>query len=209
VVTALLLGATACGNESGTGGTLQAAPEDNTALSGPAAKAPKSVLAGLIALPRGYVADSRNTTGPFTATTFLSNWSADPALDRALLLNASFVDGYRATRLSPDRKKRFTVQLFKAGSAAKARTLQKGFWNQETHENPFDVPGALSDASVDYDGGAQQNVATAESSLVVGNLLVELTVQESAPIGTGLKADTGLIIALTKQQHTRLTTTSS
>lgn len=210
VVTTLLLGVTACGNDSGAGvSSLQTPQAKNSALAAPADKAKKSTLAGLAVLPRGYVADTRNGTGPFTATAYLNSWSADPATDRALLLNASFVEGYRATRLSPDKKKRFTLQLFKAGTAAKARTLQQGFWNQDTHERSFDVPDALSDASVQTDGGANQSVAIAQVSIVVGALVAELTIQENGALGTNLKPDTGLLTTLAKQQRARLTATSS
>ena len=160
-------------------------------------------------LPRGYVDDTQNTTGPFTATAFLASWSAEPATDRALLLNAAFTEGYRATRLSPDKKKRFTLQLFKTGSAAKARVLQGGFWTQETHERSFDVPDALSDARVAYDGGLDQSVAIAEVSFVVGALVAELSVQQTGALGTDLRPDTGLLTSLAKEQRARLTATSS
>lgn len=210
MVSVVLLGVTACGNDAGaSGGTLQAPAAKNSALSGPADQAPKSALGALVALPRGYVADPRNATGAFTATSFLNSWSADPALDRALLLNASFVEGYRATRVSPDQKKHFTIQLFKAGTPAKAKVLQKGFWSQDTHEHSFDVPDALSDARVEFDGGTQQSVAVAESSFVVGSLVAELSVRELGAVGSNLTPDTGLITTLTKQQRTRLTATSS
>ncbi|MFI5696163.1 hypothetical protein ACIA58_30190 [Kribbella sp. NPDC051586] len=209
VVTALLLGVAACGNEDGTSaGAAQTPAAKHSALSGPAQKS-KSTLAGLVVLPRGYVADARNGTGPFTATAFLDNWSADPALDRALLLNASFVEGYRATRLSPDKKKRYTLQLFKTGSAGKAAVLQRGFWRQDTHEHPFSLPGALSDARVEFDGGTDQSTATAEVSLAVGPMVVEISVREVGALGSNLTPDTALVTALAKQQRARLTATSS
>ena len=210
-VSLLLLGVTACGNGTGASdGTLQTPAAKKSALAGSADKtSPKGSLAGLAVLPRGYIADTQNSTGPFTATAFLNSWSAEPATDRALLLNASFVEGYRATRLSPDKKKRFTLQLFKAGSAAKAKTLQQGFWNQNTHERSFGVPGALSDAQVQYDGGAGQNLAVAEVSFVVGALVAELSVRETGALGTNLEPDTDLLTSLAKQQRARLTATSS
>lgn len=209
VVAALLLGVTACGNDAGASvGSLQP-PAAKKSHSAPADKKPKGSLAGLVVLPRGYVDDTQNTTGPFTASAFLGNWSAEPATDRALLLNAAFVEGYRTTGLSPDKKKRFTLQLFKAGSAAKARALQRGFWSQETHERSFGVPEALSDAGVEYDGGANQSVATAEVSLVVGTLVAELSVRQTGALGTDLQPDTALLSTLAKQQRARLTPTSS
>lgn len=205
-VTALLLGVTACGSEDGSSASAAQTPKGGQSeLSGTSDKSPKSALAGLVALPRGYVADSRNGTGPFTATTYLNTWSADPALDRALLLNASFVEGYRATRLSPDKKKRFTVELFKTGSAAKAKVLQSGLWKQDTHGHPFEVPNALSDARVEYDGAAEQSVAVAEASLAIGPMVVELTVREAGAVGTNLTPDTAVITALAKEQSARLT----
>lgn len=210
VVTALLLSVTACGNEDGSSASAAQKPAaKHSELSGTADRSPRSTLAALVALPRGYVADPRNTAGPFTATSYLNTWSADPALDRALLLNASFVEGYRATRLSPDKKKRFTIQLFKAGSAAKATALQNGLWTQDDHAHPFAVPGALSDARVEYDGGSDQSVATAEASLAIGPIVVELSVREAADLGTTVTPDTALIITLAKEQRTRLTATSN
>ncbi|MFG1814686.1 hypothetical protein ACGFIF_13035 [Kribbella sp. NPDC049174] len=209
VMTALLLGVTGCGNDAGAStGTLQTP----SATKGPAAardKAAKNTLAGLVVLPRGYIADPRSTSGAFTATTFLGNWSADPALDRALLLNAGFVEGYRASRLSPDKKKRFTVQLFKAASPAKAKTLQQGFWSQDTHEKSFGVPNALSDARVQYDGGTGQSEAVAEVSFVVGSLVAELTIRQTGALGTDPRPDTALLKTLATQQKARLTTRSS
>jgi hypothetical protein len=206
---ALLLLAAACGSDTeASGGTLQSPVAKPSALSAPPESA-RSPLAGLVVLPRGYIDDPGNPTGPFTAATYLNTWSADPALDRALLLNASFVDGYRATRLSPDRRKRFTVQLFKTGSAAKARTLQQGFWSQDTHDHSFGVPDALSDARVEYDGGADQSVAVAEVSLAVGPMVVQITVREAAALGSNLVADTSLVTALASEQRARLTATSS
>ena len=211
VVTALLLGVTGCGHDSGGSvGSLKTPAPKNSALSAPADKTtPKDSLAGLAVLPRGYVADPQNSSGAFTATAYLNSWSAEPALDRALLLNASFVEGYRATRLSPDKKKRFTLQFFKAGSVAKAKVLQQGFWTQDTHENPFGVPDALSDAQVSYDGGAGQSVAVAEASFVVGPLVVELSVRQNGELSSNLQPDTALITTLAKEQRARLTATSS
>ncbi|MFD7154874.1 hypothetical protein ACFV9C_09760 [Kribbella sp. NPDC059898] len=209
-VTALLLGVTACGSDGSTSASAAETPAaKHSALTGTADKTAKSTLADLVVLPGGYVADPGNPTGAFTATSYLNTWSADPALDRALLLNAGFVEGYRATRLSPDKKKRYTVQLFKTGSAAKAQALQNGLWKQDTHDHPFAVPDALSDANVEYDGGTDQSVATAEASLAIGATVVELTVREAAALGTTLTPDTGLITTLAKDQRTRLTAPSN
>ncbi len=209
VMTALLLGVTACSDGDGSSGSVQSPSAKKSSLAAPVEKTAKSGLAGLAVLPGGYVADPANDPGPFTATAFLNSWSADPALDRALLLNASFVEGYRATRLSPDKKKRYTIQLFKTGSAAKAKNLQQGFWNQDTHQKEFGVPDALSDARVDYDGGADQSVAVAEVSIVVGPMVAELSVRQTGAVGSDLKPDTALITALAKEQRVRLSATSS
>ena len=209
VVTALLLGVTGCGSDAGAStGTLQT-PSATKAPAGVRDTAAKTTLAGLVVLPRGYIADPRSSSGAFTATAFLGNWSADPAVDRALLLNAGFVEGYRASRLSPDKKKQFTVQLFKAASPAKARGLQQGFWNQDTHEQGFGVPNALSDARVQYDGGTGQSEAVAEVSFVVGSLVAELTVREIGALDTNPRPDTALLKTLATQQKARLTSTSS
>lgn len=210
LVTGLLLGVTACGSEGGSSASAAQTPAaKHPELNGTADNSPKSTLAALVALPRGYVADTRNGTGPFTTTSYLSTWSADPALDRALLLNANFVEGYRATRLSPDKKKRFTVQLFKTGSPAKAHTLQNGLWTQDDHSHPFNLPGALADARVEYDGSTDQSVAIAEATLAVGPVVVELSVREVAALGTTLTPDTKLITAMAKEQRTRLTATAN
>jgi hypothetical protein len=209
VVTALVLGVAGCGSDAGASTRTLQTPSATEPPAAARDKAAKNTLAGLVVLPRGYVADPRSTGGAFTAGTFLGNWSADPALDRALLLNAGFVEGYRATRLSPDKKKRFTVQLFKAGSPAKAKALQQGFWSQETHERGFGVPNALSDARVQYDGGTGQSEAVAEVSFVVGALVAELTIRETGALGTEIHPDTTLLKALAGQQKARLTTRSS
>lgn len=209
VVTALLLGVTGCGDDAGASvGTLQT-PSATKAPAAVRDKAAKTTLAGLAVLPRGYIADPRSATGAFTATGFLENWSADPALDRALLLNAGFVEGYRASLLSPDKKKQYTVQLFRAASAAKAKTLQQGFWSQDTHERSFGVPNALSDARVDYDGGTGQSEAVAQVSIAVGALVAELTVRQTGALGTNPRPDTALLTTLAAQQRSRLTAKSS
>lgn len=209
VVTALLLGVTGCGNDAGASvGTLQT-PSATKAPAAVRDKTAKTTLAGLVVLPRGYVADPRSAGGAFTATAFVENWSADPALDRALLLNAGFVEGYRTSLLSPDKKKQYTVQLFRAASPAKAKTLQQGFWSQDTHERAFGVPNALSDARVDYDGGTGQSEAVAQVSITVGALVAELTVRQTGVLGTDPRPDTALLTTLAAQQRSRLTATSS
>ncbi|GAA3125566.1 hypothetical protein JOF29_006331 [Kribbella aluminosa] len=209
-MTALLLGVTACGSDGRSSATAAETPAaKHSALTGTADKTAKNTLADLVVLPRGYVADPGSLTGAFTATSYLNTWSADPAVDRALLLNAAFVEGYRATRLSPDKKKRYTVQLFKTGSATKAQALQDGLWKQDTHDHPFALPNALSDANVQYDGAADQSVAVAEASLAIGEIVVEFTVREAAALGTALTPDTGLITTLVKDQRTRLTAPSN
>ncbi|TDD58284.1 hypothetical protein E1263_19920 [Kribbella antibiotica] len=203
VVTALLLGVTACGNDAGASVRPAAAPAAVAEQPAP------SALAGLVALPAGYIADPKNTTGPFTTETYLANYSAEPALDRALLLNAGFATGYRATRLSPDKKKRYVIQLFKAANPAKAKILQAGLWRQETRDHPFQVPGALSNAHAAYDAGTEKTEAIAEASFTAGNLVALLSVRQSAPLNTPITPDTALITTQVALQHTRLTSKSS
>ena len=208
VVTALVLGVTGCGTDAGASVSDVSTPTATKSL-GSAAKAPRSALAGLIVLPRGYIADSQDGSGPFNAAAYLDMWSAVPAVDRALLLNAGFVEGYRATRLSPDKKKRYTLQLFKAATPAKAKVLQEGFWSQDTHERGFNLPDALTDARVEYDGGTGQSEAVAEASFVVGALVAELSVRQAGALGSNPQPDIALVTALAKQQRARLTSTSS
>jgi len=201
VVAALLLGATGCGSDAGAAMT----PAPTTTVE----QTVSSPLAGLVVLPAGYVPDLKNSTGPFTAETYLANFSAEPALDRALLLNADFAEGYRATRLSPDKKKRYVIQLFKAGSPAKAKILQAGFWRQEPRNHPFRVPDALSNAHAAYDAGSEKTEAVAEASLVGGSFVALLSVRQSGPFNATIRPDTALISTLAAQQRTRLTTQSS
>ncbi|MFC9693673.1 hypothetical protein ACFTSF_34295 [Kribbella sp. NPDC056951] len=204
-MTALLLGVTGCGSDAG----AAVRPADAPAPTKIVEQTVKSALAGMIVLPRGFVADPKHTTGPFSTETYLANFSAEPALDRALLLNSGFVEGYRASRLSPDKKKRYVVELFKTATPAKAKVLQEGFWSQEPRNHPFRVPGALSNAHAAYDAGTEKNEAIAEASFVSGSLVALLSVRQSAPLGTTIRPDTALISDLTQRQRTRLTTGSS
>ena len=211
VVSLLLLGVTSCGNDTGApGGTLQTPAAKKSALTGSAEKAsPKGTLAGLAVLPRGYIADTQNTTGPFTATAFLTDWSAEPAIDRALLLNASFVEGYRATRLSPDKKKRFTLQLFKTGSPAKARDPAARLLGPGDPRALVRRTGRAQRRPGRVRRRSDQTVAVAEVSFVVGALVAELSVQQTGALGTDLRPDTDLLTSLAKEQRARLTATSS
>jgi hypothetical protein len=130
-----------------------------------------------------------------------------PAVDRALLLNASFTEGYQVFRVSPDRRKRFTLELFKTGSKAKAVDLQQGFWKQDVHSRKFavpGVPGALTDARVEVVGSSDQMEAVAQTSFVVGTLVAELTIRESGTVQNAPTPDTALIATLTRQQKDRL-----
>ncbi|GAB3934786.1 hypothetical protein GCM10029976_044230 [Kribbella albertanoniae] len=203
-MTALLLGVTGCGSDAG----AAVRPAD-TPVPSAAVIEQKSTLAGLIALPRGYVADPKHSTGPFGTESYIANFSAEPALDRALLLNAGLTEGYRASRLSPDKKKRYVIQLFKVATPAKAKILQDGFWSQEPRNHPFRVPGALSNAHASYDAGTEKNEAIAEASIVVGSLVALLSVRQSAPLGTSIRPDTALIADLAVRQRARLTSNSS
>ena len=221
VVTTLLLGTTVltgCGNDAGAAATTESpgTPAPGASLPTPSTPpdgaAQKSSLAGLAVVPPGYVtthgSDPRELTGPFGSKSYLSNLSAVPHEDKALFLNAGFTEGYQAYRTSKDGRKRFTVQLFKTASKAKAKGLLQGFWGQENRRNPFSVPGvpeASSDARVVVTGIANQAEAIAEVSFVVGSLVAEISVHETAPIGTTLKPDTALVASMAKLQKASLT----
>ena len=212
VVSAALLGSvalTGCGGDAGA-----MAPATTPATAGqqapaaPSAAAPKSGLGSLVVVPAGYLDDSREFTGTFGLESFVNNLSAVPAEDRALLLNADLAEGYQAARVSPDRKKRFTVQLFKTGSQKKANDLRQGFWNQETHSKQFavpGVPGALSDARTVPTGVGAQSEAVAQVSFVVGNVVAEITIRQTFQVGETLAPDTGLATKIAKQQRAQLT----
>ncbi len=202
VVTALLLGLTGCGSDAG----AAVRPADATA---PTAAIEQSPYAGLVVLPRGFVTDPKYTSGPFGTESFLANYSAEPAIDRALLLNSGFIDGYRASRLSADKKQRYVIQLFKASTPAKAKALANGFWRQEPRDKPFRVPGALSNAQATYDAATEKTEAVAEATIVVGTMVAQLSVRQSAPLGTSIRPNTALITDLAAQQRARLTSTSS
>jgi len=212
VVSAALLGSVVLAGCGGDAGAM--APAATPAAAGqkapvaPSAAAPKSGLGSLVVVPAGYLDDSREFTGAFGLESFVNNLSAAPAEDRALLLNADLAEGYQAARVSPDRKKRFTVQLFKTGSPKKANDLRQGFWNQETHSKQFAVPGvpnALSDARTVPKGVSDQSEAVAQVSFVVGNVVAEITVRQTVQIGDTLVPDAGLVTKIAKQQRAQLT----
>ena len=211
-----LLALTGCTGDAG----AATSPEAESQPSGapPAAGADngaQSPLGGLVVVPAGYLKgasqDPNQLTGPFSRESFVNTLSPSPAEDLALLLNASVAEGYQAYRISPDRRKRLTIQLFKAGSKSKARTLQQGFWNQDPHNNPFAIPGvdgALSDARVVPGSAVGQVEAIAEASIVVGQLVAEIKVTQVGPVEDAPVADIKLIANLAKQQRDRLTTKS-
>lgn len=210
VVTTVLLGSavlSGCSSDAGAvttnGGAAPSAP--------PATAEPASALAGLIVVPAGYAKaespDPDQLTGPFDAEAYLGTLSSTPSEDRALLLNASFTEGYQAYRVSADKKKRFTVQLFKAGSKAKARGLQQGFWQQDNHSRSFAIPGvpeAMTDARVVVSGSTNRSEAIAEASFVVGVLVAEISVHQTGEVTADLVPDTALIASIAKQQKARL-----
>lgn len=213
VVCVGLLGLTGCSSNAGAATNSQG---DTAPAAAPAdQKVAASPLAGLVVVPAGYLKgasqDADQTTGPFDRDAFVNTLSASPAEDLALLLNASFTEGYQAFRTSPDRRKRLTVQLFKAGSKAKAQTLQQGFWSQDEHSKTFvvpGVPGALTDARVVPAASVGQVEAVAEASLVVGGMVAEIKVSQTGPVENTPVPDTKLITTLVKQQRDRLTTKS-
>ena len=217
-VTAVLLPAVllaGCGNDTGTGtGTAIATGNGGVTVksSPPATTAAPTGLAALVVVPAGYLApetsDPRQLSGPFDSSSYLATLSSVPPEDKALLLNASFKEGYHAFRTSPDRRIRLTVQLFKTGSKAKADTLQQGFWDQDDHSTKFAVPGlpgALSDAKLAVTGDPGLSAATAEVSFVVGDLVAEISVREMGKTGSNLVPDAALVASLAKEQKDRLT----
>jgi hypothetical protein len=205
---------TGCGNDAG----ASTAPVRAGTPSAPAdAAAPAAVsgLAGLAVVPGGFLkgapGEPAQTTGPFTRQSFVDTLSASPAEDLALLLNAGCKEGYQTFRLSPDRRKRVTVQLFKAASAAKAHDLQKGFWGQDEHSKPFvvpGVPGALTDAQTGVVGVTGQIEVVAEASITVGAMVAEVRVSQSGTLEKTPVPDIKLATTMVKLQYKRLTTKS-
>jgi hypothetical protein len=174
-----------------------------------------SSLAGLIVVPAGYVKadapDADQLTGPFDAETYLGAISSAAPEDRALLLNASFTEGYQAYRVSADKRKRFTVQLFKTGSPAKAKYLLKGFWLQDSHSRSFAIPGvpeALTDARLVVTASTSRSEAVAEANFVVGTLVAEISVHQTGDVTADLTPDTALITTIAKQLKAQLSRTS-
>ena len=213
----VLLSAAGCGNSAGAATTSgPAAGAAAPAPSAPATAKSASGLAGLVVVPAGYVtgdtADPNEQSGPFSRESYLSTLSSSPAEDRALLLNAHFAEGYQAYRTSADRKKHYTVQIFRVGSKAQADVLQRGFWAQETHDTSFAVPGvpeALTDARVAVSASVGRSEAVAESSFVVGSLVTQISVTQSGEVTADLKPDAALVAAITKQQKQSLSRKSS
>jgi pyruvate/2-oxoglutarate dehydrogenase complex dihydrolipoamide acyltransferase (E2) component len=174
----------------------------------PATETPKSTLAGLIVVPNGYGPDHREVSGAFSLQSFLDTISGIPAEDRALLLNADFTEGYQAARISPDRKKQYTVRLFRTGSKRKAQDLRAGFWRQETFTGDYAVPavpGVLTGRRVAPTGQPDESEAVAQASFVAGTMLAQITVRQTGPIGSTLRPDTKLATMLAQQQYKRLT----
>lgn len=211
----VVLSAAGCGNSAGAATT--SGPAADAVVPAPSAAAPSAAksasgLAGLIVVPTGYVPDPRRQSGPFSRESYLSTLSSSPAEDRALLLNARFAEGYQVSRTSADRKKRYTVQIFRVGSKKQADVLQRGFWAQETHDTSFAVPGvpeALTDARVVVSTAIGRSEAVAESSFVVGSLVTEISITQPGGLTADLEPDTALIAAITKQQKQSLTRKSS
>jgi hypothetical protein len=207
---------TGCGNDAGAAAMPVGADTPTPVAGAPAAAAaPVNGLAELAVVPGGFLkgaaGEPDQVTGPFTRQSFVDTLSASPAEDLALLLNAGCKDGYQTFRLSPDRRKRVTVQLFKAASKAKARDLQRGFWAQDEHTKPFAVQGlagALTDARTVVDGTTGQLEAIAEASITVGATVAEITVRQTGTLEKPPLPDTLLAGAMMKLQRTRLTTKS-
>jgi hypothetical protein len=207
VLSALVaLSAVGCGNSAG------AATSNGPGAAVPAAKSAVTGLAELVVIPAGYVTgditDPSELSGPFGRESYLNALSSSPAEDRALLLNAHFAEGYQAYRTSADRKKHYTVQIFRVGSKTQADVLRQGFWAQETHGHSFAVPGGpdvLTDARVVVSTSVGRSEAVAESSFVVGSLVTEISVSQAGDLTADLTPDTALVAAITKQQRQSLT----
>ncbi|WP_112246429.1 hypothetical protein [Kribbella monticola] len=207
VLSALVV--TGCGNTAGaaTADGPEAAAIAAAPSAPPAAERSTNGLAGLIVVPAGSVAgdsaDPAEQSGPFSRESYLDALSAEPAKDRALLLNAHFAEGYRSYRTSADRRKHITVQIFRVGSKTQADTLRRGFWAQEPHDRPFTVPGvpdALTDGRTVVSTSVGRSEAIAETSFVVGTLVTEITVTQTGELTAGLTPDTALAATITKQQ---------
>ncbi|WP_328334383.1 hypothetical protein OHA70_19020 [Kribbella sp. NBC_00382] len=206
---------TGCGNDAGASTAPVGANQPADAAAGAPAPAAVSGLAGLAVVPDGFLkgapGEPSQETGPFTRQSFVDTLSASPAEDLALLLNAGCKEGYQTFRSSQDRRKRVTVQLFKAATAAKARDLQKGFWAQDEHTKPFVVPGvkgALTDAQTGVIGVTGQIEAVAEASITVGALVAEVTVSQSGTLEKTPVPDVKLATTMLQLQYKRLTTKS-
>ncbi|WBQ04139.1 hypothetical protein [Kribbella sp. CA-293567] len=213
VVFAGLAALTGCGSDAGaaTAPISASAPAELPA----AAPAATSGLAGLAAVPggflRGVAGDPTQATGPFTRQAFVDTLSAAPAKDLALLLNAGCKEGYQTFRVSPDRRKRVTVQLFKTASKPKALDLQKGFWSQTEHSKAFAVPGlpeALTDARTEVVGVTGRIEAVAEASITVGTMVAEVTVTQTGTLENAPVPDIRLATTILRLQQARLTTKS-
>ncbi|TWD81940.1 hypothetical protein FB561_3064 [Kribbella amoyensis] len=206
VLTAAVLGLTGCaGGDAGASTTTRdvagTAPEVNAAPTAPTG------LAAQIVVPKGYAADPRGSSGTFDLQTFLASISPAPPEDRALLLNAGFKTGYQAVRVSPDRRKQYTVQLFRTSSNRQAKNLQLGLWNQSSHSKKFSVPGVpqvFSDQRVVVTGTVNRSEAIAETSFVVGTTVVRTKVSEVGAVGGTLTPDVTLATTVAQQQHLRL-----
>jgi hypothetical protein len=208
---------TGCGSDALTTPVKAAvSPTTDAATTAPAPTAvAASPLAGLAVAPAGFLKgspdDPTQLTGPFTRQSFVDVYSASPAKDLALMLNAGCKDGYRTFRVSPDRSKRVTVQLFKTASKARAQDLQKGFWSQDEHGVPFAVPGlpgALTDARTEVEGVTGKFEAVAEASITVGAVVAEVTVRQTGTLEKPPVPDRKLASTLIRLQQTRLTANS-
>lgn len=206
LLTAALM-TTACGTgESGT----SASPRAQSVVA--PVKAPITGLAALVVTPSGFrsppVRTGREISGPFDSTKFVEQHSTAPYTDRALLLNADFTEGYYATRISADRRTTVTSYLFRAGTPAKARTLQHGMWAEETHGTPFRVPGVgkvQTGTKVIVSATTGRTVATMDVTFTVGRTVVRILVRRHlADNELGLVPNTRLAVTLAQQQYRRL-----
>ncbi|WP_328996679.1 hypothetical protein OG394_18715 [Kribbella sp. NBC_01245] len=201
---------TACGTgETGTGSQATDAQAKTDVAP---VKAPLTGLAALVVTPSGFrsppVRSGREISGPFNTTKYVEQHSTAPYEDRALLLNADFTEGYYATRISADRRTTATTYLFRAGTPAKARTLQHGMWAEDTHGTPFRVPGVgnvQTGTKVIVSATSGRTVAAMDVTFTIGRTVVRINVRRHlADNELGLLPNTRLATTLAQQQYRRL-----
>ncbi|MFC0627336.1 hypothetical protein [Kribbella deserti] len=177
-----------------------------------AAQAPASKLAALVVTPSGFRSPAgrtaRETSGPLDSQTFVDQHSTSPYRDRALLLNADFTEGYYANRVSADGRTTARTYLFRAGTPAKARVLQQGFWADSNHGTPLrvpGVPGVQTGTKVEVSAANGRTYAVLETTFSVGRTVVQVLVRRRLTEGEqSLAPNTHPAVTLTQDQYRRL-----